>query len=225
MATAPHTLVRALATLGLGAVLALGAAPAVAQVEPSPSPTLYQPSQPPTLIAELFEPICDGNVPYLAYRVVATGTQDDTVDITWINPGGDDVVYAYQPLEGRVLWAGAVAGPNGEPIDWPGWRFENGEWVVGDEFDWVRPSVDVRLEVNPEITLTAEYPPSAPDCDANPPGAAETPSPSAAPSPAAAPRGPILAVTGAEAATIAAVAVGLIGAGGAAVAIARRRRA
>ena len=45
----------------------------------------------------------------------------------------------------------------------------NGVWVEGDEFDWVRPSVEVLISVNPETTLTVAYPPSTPTCDPNPP--------------------------------------------------------
>ena len=47
--------------------------------------------------------------------------------------------------------------------DWPGWRFEGGVWVEGDEFAWVRPSVEVRFEVDlEEATVTVDYPPSSP---------------------------------------------------------------
>ena len=115
--------------------------------------------------------ICDGDVPYLAYRIDLTGTgiTDDTVDIRWINPSGPDVVYRDQPLVGRVLWPGAVVGPNGEPLDWPGWRLVNGVWVEGDRYNWVRPSVQVRFTVNPSRTLTFGYPPSRPSCLTNPP--------------------------------------------------------
>lgn len=214
MASARRAFIRATLAVGVGAGVALAlAAPASAD-----GSDVYEPPEVPTLTAEIFEPLCDGDVPYLQYRVVATGTTNDTVTITWINPGGDDVVYADLPLEGRVLWPGAVVDADGNPLDWPGWRFENGEWVEGDEFDWVRPTVDVHLEVNPEITLTAGYPPSSPNCATNPPGTPPS-DPSAPPS-----TPPSLAVTGSDVAPIGAVALGLLAAGGVALGIARRRR-
>ena len=77
---------------------------------------------------------------------------------------------ADQPLSGSVLWPGAVPGPNGRGIDWPGWRqLSDGTWVQGDEFDWVRPTVQVLFQVNPEATVTVSYPPSSPNCLTNPP--------------------------------------------------------
>ena len=115
--------------------------------------------------------MCDGDVPYLDYEVDVVGTESDTLTITFLHPTdpSKNVVYADLPFSGRVLWPGAVVDAEGMPVDWPGWRFEDGIWVEGDEFDWVRPSVEVRFEVNPEATVTVDYPPSSPLCDANPP--------------------------------------------------------
>jgi len=231
MVTARRAFTRATLAVSVGAGVALAlAAPVSAttstsvstDVSPSPSPSDYQPPEVPTLTAEIFQPVCDGNVPYLQYSVVATGTTSNTVTITWINPTGDDVVYADLPLSGRVLWPGAKVDANGNPLDWPGWRFENGEWVEGDEFDWVRPSVDVRMEVNPELTLAADYPPSSPNCAGNPPGSPE-PGPSPSSDVPGTPEG--LAVTGSDVGTIAAVGLGLLAVGGVAVGVARRRKA
>ncbi|MCZ2265044.1 peptidase, partial [Isoptericola sp. QY 916] len=172
-----HARTAAGAAVGLvlsGAIAVAAAAPALADTMPSPSSspssTDYPPPEVPTLTAQIFQPECDGDVPYLRYAVTATGTENTTVTITWLNPGGDDVVQADLPMSGRVLWPGAVVDASGAPLDWPGWRLENGVWVEGDEFDWVRPSVDVKLEVNPELTMTAAYPPSSPNCATNPPG-------------------------------------------------------
>ena len=117
----------------------------------------------------VLSPICDNDVPYLQYTIAAVGFVPTTVTITWVNPTGPDVVYTNQALSGRVLWAGAVADSAGNPLDWPGWRFENGVWVEGDEFDWVRPRVTVQFDVNPTQVVTVGYPPSTPSCDANPP--------------------------------------------------------
>ena len=126
MVTARRAFTRATLAVSVGAGVALAlAAPVSAttstsvstDVSPSPSPSDYQPPEVPTLTAEIFQPVCDGNVPYLQYSVVATGTTSNTVTITWINPTGDDVVYADLPLSGRVLWPGAKVDANGNPLE------------------------------------------------------------------------------------------------------------
>ncbi|MGE9365330.1 LPXTG cell wall anchor domain-containing protein [Isoptericola nanjingensis] len=241
-----HARTAAGAAVGLvlsGAIAVAAAAPALADTMPSPSSspssTDYPPPEVPTLTAQIFQPECDGDVPYLRYAVTATGTENTTVTITWLNPGGDDVVQADLPMSGRVLWPGAVVDASGAPLDWPGWRLENGVWVEGDEFDWVRPSVDVKLEVNPELTMTAAYPPSSPNCATNPPGTVPPDEPGeptpgttvpaavpadGAPPAAAPPASGFLPQTGAGVAGLVAAAAALVAAGGVAVGVARRRR-
>jgi len=239
-----HARTAAGAAVGLllsGAVALAAASPALADIDPtsspspssSPSGTDYPPPEVPTLTAQIFQPECDGDVPYLRYAVTATGTENDTVTITWLNPSGDDVVQSGLPMSGRVLWPGAVVDASGAPLDWPGWRLEGGVWVEGDEFDWVRPSVDVKLEVNPELTMTAAYPPSSPSCATNPPGTVPpeepgepTPGatvPAAVPA-AAPPASGFLPQTGAGVAGLVAAAAALVAAGGVAIGVARRRR-
>ncbi len=118
-------------------------------------------------------PVCDGDVPTLDYEVEVTGTEADTLTITFLHPTdpSQNVVYSDVPFSGSLLWPGAEIDDEGNPVDWPGWSFVDGVWVEGDEFDWVRPSVQVRFEADAdaEATVTVDYPPSSPDCDANPP--------------------------------------------------------
>ncbi len=134
--------------------------------------TIYVPE--PTIDVSVHKPVCDGDVPYLEYQVDVTDTPNTTVDITWDNPSGPDVVQSGRPLSGRVLWPGAVVDGAGMPLDWPGWTKVGDDWVVGDEFDWVREGVQVTFEVNPAQTVTVSYPPSSPQCLTNPP---QTPAP------------------------------------------------
>ncbi|MDM7830583.1 peptidase [Cellulomonas edaphi] len=168
----------ALMLLAPGAALAATSAASVPAADASPSPTgygcidgedEYGAPLPCELKIQVLNPICDNNVPKLQYQVEAVGSPNTTVKITWINPDGDDVVQSGLPLSGTVLWPGAVQGANGEAIDWPGWRLENGVWVEGDEFDWVRPSVKVLFQVNPEMSVSVAYPPSSPACLTSPP--------------------------------------------------------
>jgi hypothetical protein len=180
MIRGPRARGRALAVLGIGAALALtGATTAAADVvEPSPTPSAspsgpgYEP--PPALTVDVLEPICDGDVPYLQYSVVAEGLDEpaDDVTLTWVNPSGESVVQSGLPLSGRVLWPGAEVDAAGNALDWPGWHLEGDEWVVGDEWDWVRPSVNLLFEVNPTATASVGYPESSPAC-ATPPDTAE----------------------------------------------------
>jgi len=175
------------------------------------------------LSVRVLEPVCDNDVPYLSYSVATQGTPNTTVTITWLNPGGQDVVYANLPLTGRVLWPGAVVDAQGNPVDWPGWRkLSDGTWVEGDEFDWVRPSVQVHFKVNPEATVTVAYPPATPTCSANPPTSQVL-----ADNPSGSPTSAVLAATGAGDTTPLVVAgLGLVLAGAVAVALAfvSRRR-
>jgi len=121
-----------------------------------------------------FQPVaqCDGNVPYLVYDISVSNLPGaDSVTITFINPGGADIVFADQPLSGKILWPGAVLDAGGNIVDWPGWTLHpDGTWTQGDAFDWVRPTVQVNFEVNPDVTLTVDYPPESSAC-ANPPPA------------------------------------------------------
>ncbi|KQT02242.1 hypothetical protein [Cellulomonas sp. Leaf395] len=162
-------------------VAILGAGPASAALTPSPGPTVapvgcqnptdtYGAPQICQFSVSTVAPVCDNDVPYLTYNV-ASAAPAATVNITWINPGGDDVVYADQGLSGEVLWPGAVPGPGGKGVDWPGWQqLPDGTWVEGDEFDWVRPSVQVQFQSgDAEATVTVGYPPSTPTCLTSPP--------------------------------------------------------
>ncbi len=130
---------------------------------------VYGPPPECELKIQILTPFCDNDVPKLRYQVEAIGTPNNTVTITWLNPGGANVVYPDLPLSGVVLWPGAVE-QNGVGVDWPGWRqLPDGTWVEGDEYDWVRPSVGVLFQVNPEMTVSVNYPPSSPVCLTNPP--------------------------------------------------------
>ncbi|GAA1994513.1 hypothetical protein GCM10009718_35460 [Isoptericola halotolerans] len=178
MTSAPRARRGALLALGLSTVVVLGGpslALADTEDDPAESTSGYPEEPEENLQLEILDPICDGDVPYLQYAAVVEGLDPapETVTITFVNPSGSDYVLADQPLSGRVLWPGAEVDGSGNPVDWPGWSLVDGEWVVGDEWDWVRPSVEVLFEVNPTVSRTVAYPPSSPSCDTNPPGSEE----------------------------------------------------
>ncbi|MGH8773699.1 MAG: LPXTG cell wall anchor domain-containing protein [Jiangellaceae bacterium] len=181
--------------------------------EPTTPPT----SPTPSIELSVLEPVCDNDVPYLEYEIIAQDFTPTEVTITWVNPVGDDVVYEDVPLSGRVLWAGAVVDEDGNPLDWPGWtQLPDGTWVEGDEFDWVRPSVEVVFSVNPDVSVTVDYPPSSPVCNANPPEDEPTPAPTPTP-----PQ-PTLPDTGSSNGWLAVAGIGLLGIGGVLLAAGRR---
>lgn len=194
-------------------------------VPASGAAALYGPPDEPTLEVEVLQPICDGDVPYLQYAVSVTGTTASTATITWINPSNpsQSFVQSDLPLSGAVPWPGAEVDSAGNAVDWPGWRLEGDEWVQGDEWDWVRPNVQVEIAVNPEATVTVAYPPSSPDCLTDPPG--ETPPLAEAPpaQPVAQVSGPSLPDTGASVGWLAAIGATLLALGGVALLLARKR--
>lgn len=157
------------------------------------------------LTVEYATPVCDGDVPKLQYKVTAVGTPNTTVTLTWAG-NGQTYQQAGLPLEGIVLWPGAVVDESGNAVDWPGWtQLPDGTWVEGDEFDWVRPSVDVTFQVNPQATVHVAYPPSSPKCAA-PPGEEVLPVP-----PDEEPPGEdVLAATGSTVGPLAAVGGGAL---------------
>lgn len=84
---------------------------------------------------------CLKDAAYLSYAVDVPGAR--SVDVTWRNPGGADVVVTGQPLSGTLLWPGAVV-TGGVGSDWPGWTVQpDGTWARGDAYDWAAGDVTV----------------------------------------------------------------------------------
>ncbi|GAA3795785.1 peptidase [Cellulomonas soli] len=216
--------------VAVGAATA-AAAPAGAEVTPSPAPSYgcldqkdgYGAPLPCELVVSELTPVCVADVPLLNYAVQAIGTPNTTVTLTFVNPDGQSVVYPDLPLSGQVRWPGAVVGADGKGIDWPGWKqLADGTWIEADDgYAWVRPNVTVKLQVNPEASVTVAYPPSTPTCLTGPPTTVVlAESPAAKSSVVTA----VLAATGADVLPFAIVAVALLVAGGTAVILVARTR-
>lgn len=220
--------------VGLALVVVAGLAPVASAATPAPSPTVddctrgtddYGAELPCEVDVTVLTPVCDRDVPKLRYAVTPVGSSGSTVTLTFVNPTGDDVVYADQPLSGTVLWPGAVVDASGAPVDWPGWRLEDGVWVQGDEFDWVRPSVEVTFEVNPTASAVVAYPPSSPVCLSQPERSDVLVAGVEPAGPSDASRSEVLSATGSSAGPLVLIASGLLLAGVAGLLAARRRRA
>lgn len=227
--------IRVCAVAGL-VLAATGLAPAAIAATPEPSAAVqpddctrgtddYGAELPCEVEVTVLTPVCDNDVPKLRYVVTPVGSDKTTVTVSFVNPDGEDVVYADQPLSGTVLWPGAVVDASGKGVDWPGWRLEAGKWVVGDEFDWVRPSVEVAFEVNPTASAVVAYPPSSPVCLTEPERSDVLVAGGSKPAAPPAARAEVLSATGSTVGPIALVAGGLLLAGAGGVLAARRRRA
>ena len=82
--------------------------PAAASPVPTPCPT-DRPGYAAPGVCQLVAhvtPVCVNDVPRLTYSLDEMGTTLPTATITWVHPGGTDVVLADQPLSGSLLWPG-----------------------------------------------------------------------------------------------------------------------
>jgi hypothetical protein len=203
-----RTLVRLAATavvVLLASFGVVGAASAEGDQTPDPSSACAQRSTgyAPTGVCELKVQVaatCEANIPALEYSLQALGTPNTTATVTFVNPGGADVVLTDQPLSGSILWPGAAVGSDGRGSDWPGWKeAPDGSWVTDPSDAWLAGTVDVHFEVNPEATVSVVYPAATTQCGPT--------------SVVLAADDPELAATGSNAGLMLAVAGGLVGLG------------
>ena len=93
--------------------------------------------------------------------------------VTFIDLGGNVVkteTSTYQAGQTvRFVYPGAEVDASGNPLDWPGWVFTNGQWVVDPSDAGLRDGLTVSVEVNPTASAMVSYPQATPSCDANPP--------------------------------------------------------
>ncbi|MBP1225683.1 Ig-like domain-containing protein [Flavobacterium sp. 1355] len=114
---------------------------------------------------------CADNTAYVTYKVTADNfTPSGLVTINWIDSANNIVATQNNmPLNGTVLWPGAVVDSNNKPIDWPGWVLVNGQWTEGnDGFELTRPAVTMQFTLNPTKSVVVNYPSAAAGCNARP---------------------------------------------------------
>jgi len=118
-------------------------------------------------------PICFKDSPWLEYEITPIGfTPDNLATISWKKMDGSNVsLLPDQGLSGRLLWPGAEVDASGAAVSWPGWRLENGQWVVVD--DGLRPELILDVSVNPENGIVVSYPPVTAQCNASSPRKAD----------------------------------------------------
>jgi LPXTG-motif cell wall-anchored protein len=115
----------------------------------------------PRIDVAAFSPVCQADIPYIQYSIEVSGTPNTTATITLLDSEGDEVgKYTNQPFSGKLIYPGASA----DPVDWPGWKYENGFWVEDPSDANYRQGLTVKVEVNPTATATVTYPPASAAC-------------------------------------------------------------
>jgi hypothetical protein len=134
--------------------------------------------------------VCEADAPWIDWDIQLVDpdnmvTPGALPTITFKHPtdSSQDLVYPLDSFSGRMLWPGASVEASGtDPVDpldpatyaptgWPGWEFVDDEWVevTPGNYGWTRDGVEVLIEVNPQATVTVNYPPMTPICAAEPP--------------------------------------------------------
>lgn len=106
------------------------------------------------ILVELVGPACTNDTPLVSYDVkLGPGVEADSVDITFVNPEGDDAEFPDQPLSGELLWPGASF-DDGD-VDWPGWILTDAGWFLDDPDALEFPSsgVEVTFDAGPTATV------------------------------------------------------------------------
>lgn len=117
-------------------------------------------------------------------------------------------------IAGSVLWPGASVDGQGVGNGWPGWVYEQGEWLqTPGNFAWTRGDIRAYIRVNPELEVPLTYPPESAEC-ADPAGEVSSTS-----------QLPATGGSSAAVAPIAGLALGAVVAGFVVLLTRRRRRA
>jgi LPXTG-motif cell wall-anchored protein len=154
--------------------------PTTTTLPPTTTTTIVDSNPPePTLAVEALSPVCIADAPYVEYRLALTGSAfPGSAKLTFrstVQPDFEETVIVTE-LSGRVVYPGATVDSNGNATDWPGWKFENGEWKEDPSDAFLRQGLTVTFEVNPTATATVTYPPATSAC-AGPPAPQSFPPP------------------------------------------------
>jgi hypothetical protein len=112
---------------------------------------------------------CVNNAPYITYDITPFGfTPSGGATLRFYDLDGNSVDSVHvADLTGRVLYPGADVDGAGIATDWPGWKLENGLWVLDPSDAVLREGLRVVVEVNPTSEGIVSYPPATSAC-ANP---------------------------------------------------------
>jgi len=181
--------------------------------------TDYVPDPPeePSLAGSWAEAVCLRAAPWINFDVTLTDPDGQATSNTAalvISDGAHRVslqlgTLSSGRLSGSALWPGASVDGQGVGDGWPGWVYEEGEWLeTSGNFAWTRGDIRAWIRVNPELAVPLSYPDESAEC-AGPAGVVS------------------LAATGGTSAFVApltGIAAGAVVAGIVIVAVRRRRR-
>lgn len=124
-----------------------------------------------SLDVSAFSPTCIRDVPFINFTIVPKGfSSSGPATLTFFDVNGNFIEQVVSPtLSGQVVYPGAVAGPNGEGLDWPGWtRAPDGSWIPDPSDAILREGLTIQVQVNPTATTKVSYVSSGSPC-ADPP--------------------------------------------------------
>lgn len=128
-----------------------------------------------SLDVSAISPSCIRDVPYITYAIVPQGfTSTGPATLTFSDVDGNFVNQVVVPtLSGQIIYPGAVAGPSGDGVDWPGWKLADDgvSWIVDPSDAILREGLMITVEVgSTTASTTIDYVASGSVC-ANPPDA------------------------------------------------------
>jgi len=168
------------AVLGI-ALLTSFAVPAAAHADD----TNYTPITPtdPTLAGSTAVVACEADAAWIDFSITLTdpdGLSTTNTAVLFMTDGTNSTEVPLgelqdNHLEGRVLWPGASVDAAGKGNGWPGWVYQNGQWVeTSGNFAWTRGEITAEIRTNLSVSVPLSYPPSTPTCVTSPGGMAST---------------------------------------------------
>ncbi len=135
----------------------------------------YVPDKPeePSLAGSWAQAQCLQSAPWIDFSVTLTDPDgqatSDTADLV-ISDGAHRVslrlgTLVSGRLSGAVLWPGASVDGQGRGDGWPGWVYEEGEWLeTPGNFAWTRGDISAWIRVNPDLAVPLSYPEESAEC-------------------------------------------------------------
>lgn len=142
----------------------------LATVSSGPAAASYPPKPPVprerSIDVSAFSPVCIADAPYIEYAIVPIGFDTDGPARLTIRDSNGAVVEVLDvaTLTGRIPYPGAEVGSDGTAIDWPGWKFDGGQWSPDGADVHLRVGIGITVEANSTAVATVEYPDAASDC-------------------------------------------------------------
>lgn len=135
----------------------------------------YVPDEPdePSLAGSWAEAVCLRAAPWINFDVTLTDpdAQTTSTSVALVISDGTHRVslqlgsLTSGHLSGSALWPGASVDGQGVGDGWPGWVYEQGEWLeTAGNFAWTRGDIRAWLRVNPELEVPLSYPDESAEC-------------------------------------------------------------